>query len=78
MPKIRIVLAVSLLLASASVVTGQVFPNPYRQDFKSGGLGPADPWAKLLAGRTMGAVVDLKTVTSSWPTAMATSATIAW
>ena len=52
----RIVLAVSLLLASASVVTGQVLPNPYRQDFKSGGLGPADPWAKLPAGRTMGAV----------------------
>ena len=56
----RIVLAVSLLLASASVVTGQVLPNPYRQDFKAGGLGPADPWAKFPDGRTMGAVGDLK------------------
>ncbi len=55
-----IVLAVSLLLTSTSVVTGQVVPNPYRQDFKSGGLGPADPWAKLPAGRTMGAAGDLK------------------
>ena len=45
----RIVLAVSLLLASASDVIGQVLPNPYRQDFKSGGLGPADRWAKFRA-----------------------------
>ena len=49
-----------LLLASASAVTSQVLPNPYRQHFKSGGLGPADAWAKLPAGRTMGAVGDLK------------------
>ena len=49
----RIVLAVSLLLALASVVTGQVLPNPYRQEFKPGGLGPADRWAKLPAGRTI-------------------------
>ena len=55
----RIVVAVALILASASMVAGQVLPNPYRQDFKSGGLGPADRWAKLPAGRTMGAVGDL-------------------
>ena len=56
----RIAVVLLLLLASASAVTSQVLPNPYRQDLKSGGLGPADAWAKLLAGRTMGAVGDLK------------------
>ena len=58
--KLVVMLAVSVLLVSASVVTSQVLPNPYRQDFKSGGLGEADPWVKFPDGRTMGAVGDLK------------------
>ena len=40
-PLDQIALAVSLVLALASTAAGQVLPNPYRQDFKAGGLGPA-------------------------------------
>ena len=57
----RIVLAVSLLLASASVVAG-----PGASEVRTGrtsrlaALARADRWVKLPDGRTMGAVGDLK------------------
>ena len=51
-----IVLVISLVLASASVVTGEVLPNPYRQTSRLAALAqqtrgpsyrPSEQWVRL-------------------------------